>query len=126
MNRMREEIRQAALAPAQLTAEGGEQSFCFTDGFLGFEGHFPDYPILPAILQTLIAQILAEQVVGESLQFISLQRAKFTRQLLPGDQIDVSLSCQEKDGQLRCSTQLRVANESASSFTLVFAKGASS
>ena len=122
---MREAIRQMALAPARLTADSGEQSFCFTDSFLGFEGHFPGYPILPAILQTLLAQILAEKVVGEPLQFLSLKRAKFIRQLLPGDRIDVSLSCQEKNGQLSFATQLRVANEPASSFTLVFAKGAS-
>jgi len=121
---MREAIRQMALAPARLTADSGDQSFCFTESFLGFDGHFPGYPILPAILQTLLAQILAEQVVGEPLQFLSLKRAKFIRQLRPGDRIDVSLNCQEKDGQLHCATQLRVANESASKFTLVLAKGA--
>jgi 3-hydroxyacyl-[acyl-carrier-protein] dehydratase len=125
MNRMREEILQAALAPAQLTGESGEQSFCFTDAFLGFQGHFPGYPILPAILQILLAQLLAEQVVGSPLQFVSLQRAKFTRQLLPGDRIIVSLSCLEKTGQLNCVTQLSVADEPASSFNLVLVKGAS-
>jgi 3-hydroxyacyl-[acyl-carrier-protein] dehydratase len=120
---MREAIRQAALAPAQLTADSGEQSFCFDTSFTGFAGHFPDYPILPAILQTLMAQMLAEQVMGEPLQFLGLSRAKFTRQLRPGEQIDVSLKCKEKDGQLRCASQLTVGNESAASFTMVFGKG---
>jgi 3-hydroxyacyl-[acyl-carrier-protein] dehydratase len=126
MNRMREAIRRSALAPAQLTVDSGEQDFCFTDAFLGFAGHFPGYPILPAILQTLLAQLLAEQIMGEPLQFLSLKRAKFTRQLRPGDRITVSLSCRIMQGQLHCAAQLRVADEPASSFTLVFSKGASS
>jgi 3-hydroxyacyl-[acyl-carrier-protein] dehydratase len=118
---MREAMSQAALSPALLTADSGEQSFCFTDSFIGFAGHFPDYPILPAILQTLMAQMLAEEVMGESLQFLGLSRAKFTRQLRPGEQIDVSLKCKDKEGQLRCSTRLMVGNEIAASFTLVLA-----
>jgi len=120
---MRDEINQAALTPPLLTVEGGEQSFCFAPSFIGFAGHFPGYPILPAVLQTLIAQMLAEQVVGESLQFLSLERAKFIRQLRPEEQIDVTVQCQEKEGQFRCSAKLAVADESAASFTLLLGRG---
>ena len=122
---MREAINQAALSPAQLTTDSGEQSFCFADSFIGFAGHFPDYPILPAILQTLMAHMLAEQIMGQSLQFLSLERAKFTRQLRPQEQIDVSLKCRDKEGQMRCTALLEVAGESAAKFTLVLGKGAS-
>jgi 3-hydroxyacyl-[acyl-carrier-protein] dehydratase len=118
---MREALSQAALSPALLTADSGEQSFCFTDSFIGFAGHFPDYPIVPAILQTLMAQMLAEEVMGESLQFLGLSRAKFTRQLRPDEQVDISLKCKDKEGQLRCSTRLMVGNESVASFTLLLA-----
>lgn len=120
---MRNALRQAALAPARLTGDSGTQSFSFSESFIGFSGHFPDYPILPAILQTLLAQLLAEQLVGEPLQFLSLVRAKFTRQLRPQERIDVSLDCKEIDGQLRCPAQLLVGNETAASFTLVLARG---
>ena len=123
MNRMREAIKQAALAPAQLSAGSGEQSFCFDESFLGFAGHFPGYPILPAILQTLLAQIVAEQVLGCSLQFQALKRAKFSRQLRPGETIDVSLSCLEKEGQMRCAAKLQVEDEIAATFTMIFDKG---
>jgi 3-hydroxyacyl-[acyl-carrier-protein] dehydratase len=120
---MREAIGRAALSPALLAAETGKQSFCFTPDFVGFAGHFPDYPIVPAILQTLMAQLLAEQVMGESLRYMSLERAKFTRQLRPDESIDVSVTCKEKDGQLRCQAQLVVGDESAASFTLVLGRG---
>lgn len=124
MNRMREAICQAALAPARLTSDSGEQSFCFDESFLGFAGHFPGYPILPAILQTLVVQILAEQVARESLQFQSLQRAKFTRQIRPEETIDVSLTLKETNNRLHCSAQLSVGQESAATFTVLLAKGA--
>ena len=120
---MRTAISQAATAPAHVTAESGTQSFCFTEEFLGFAGHFPGYPILPAILQTLLAQLLAEQIAGELLQFQSLQRAKFTRQIRPDEHVDVSLNCREKDGQMRCAAQLMVGDECAATFTLMLTKG---
>ena len=118
---MREAISQAALTPVVLATDSAEQSFCFNASFIGFAGHFPDYPILPAILQTLLAQLLAEQLIGEPLQFLALRRAKFTRQLRPEEQIDVTLDCREKEGHLHCATVLRVADETAASFTLVLA-----
>jgi 3-hydroxyacyl-[acyl-carrier-protein] dehydratase len=123
MNKMREAINRAALTPAVLSGDMAEQRFSFKDSFIGFAGHFPEYPILPAILQTLLAQILAEQLSGEPLQFLSLNRAKFSRELRPDEQIDVSLKCLEKEGRLHCATRLRVADETAASFTIVLGRG---
>ncbi len=120
MNSMREAIIRGALSGPSVTAESGEQCFCFDHSFIGFDGHFPGYPILPAILQTLMAQILAEEVVGAPLQLVALKRAKFTRQLRPGEKIKVRLSCRKEGMELHCPVQLLVADETASSFTLVF------
>lgn len=123
MNKMRDAIRASAIAPALVTDQRGEQSFCFDESFIGFAGHFPAYPILPAFLQTLLAQLLAEQVVGQPLQFDRLQRAKFTRQIRPDEKVVVSLNCSQKEGQVRCVTQLNVDDEPAASFTLLLMKG---
>jgi 3-hydroxyacyl-[acyl-carrier-protein] dehydratase len=119
---MREEIEKSALGPAELTAETGQRSFRFGDDFIGFSGHFPDYPILPAVLQTLMAQTVAEQLIGKPLQFLTLERAKFTHQLRPDDQIDVKLNYREKQGQLLFSCELQVDMNRAASFTLILAK----
>jgi len=120
MNRMRTAINAAALAPAQITAPmAGEQSFCFDAGFVGFSGHFPDYPILPAVLQVLLAQLLAETVMGSTLAVVALNRAKFMRQVRPGDQIDISVTCREKNSQLHCMSELSAAEQRVASFTLV-------
>ena len=38
MNKMREAIRASALAPALVTDEHAQQSFCFDESFIGFAG----------------------------------------------------------------------------------------
>jgi len=124
MNRMREAIQKSSLGPASVTGTNGKQCFCFNESFIGFAGHFPGYPILPGVLQNLLGQVVAEQVIGHQLQFKAINRAKFSRQLRPDDQIDVDVSCQEKDGKLHCKTQIRVGTEEASIFTLVLEQGA--
>lgn len=120
---MRAEIEKSALGPAELTERAGTQSYQFAESFIGFAGHFPGYPILPAVLQTLLAQMVAEQICGEPLQFLALERAKFTQQLRPGDRIDLSVNCQDKQDQLRFACELCSAESRAASFTLVLAKG---
>ena len=124
MNSMRQAISLSALGPAILTSDSGEQSFCFAEDFLGFAGHFPGYPILPAILQTLLAQLVAEQLRGGRLEFLSLERAKFKRELRPGDRIRVKVTFLQISDELRCAAELYCDDASAATFTLNFAAGA--
>jgi len=119
---MRAEIEASALGPAELTDGMVKRCFRFEEDFIGFGGHFPGSPILPAVLQILMAQLLAEQAVGESLQFRALARAKFTQPLRPGDRIELKLNCQEKQGQYHCASELWLAEQRAANFTLVLGK----
>ncbi len=122
MNLIRQQIETSALGPVEHMA--GAQSFCFEDDFLGFAGHFPDYPILPAVLQILLAQMVVEQVQGQRLMLLSAERAKFSRQLRPKDQIDVEVIIGENQGDLHCKCQLRCEGTVAASFTLQLREGA--
>ena len=119
MNQMRTEIKAAALAPIQIDELVGEQSFSFSPDFVGFAGHFPGFAILPAILQQIIAQMVAEAVIGAPVTIKSINRAKFRLQIKPNEQIDVRVSCREKDDLNQCKCELTVAGKSAASFTLV-------
>jgi len=124
MNRMRQAIMDSALGPVLLSddaAEVAEQRFRFDEDFLGFDGHFPGYPILPAILQTLLGQLVAEQLCGGCLVFQKLSRAKFTRELRPGEQIQVRVVLSDVADGVRCGVELRCGEATASSFTLNFA-----
>jgi len=116
---MRQAIIQSALGPIELNGESGSQTFCFAESFLGFSGHFPGYPILPGVLQNLLSQVVAEQIITSPVVFHSVARAKFSRQLRPDELIDVRVTCTEKNDLLHCVTLIKVGDEEASSFTLV-------
>ena len=58
-----------------------------------FQGHFPDYPIMPGVLvieaMAQVSGILAFQsgAEGNSVYFMSIEKAKFRKPVVPGDQI---------------------------------------
>ena len=62
-----------------------------------FQGHFPGYPVMPAVLViealAQIASILAWQISGRSpgdgtiIFFAAIDNARFRRQVRPGDQL---------------------------------------
>jgi len=62
-----------------------------------FHGHFPDYPVMPAVLViealAQLASILAWKIAGRSpgdgtiIFFAAIDNARFRRQVRPGDQL---------------------------------------
>jgi len=58
-----------------------------------FQGHFPGYPIMPGVLiieaMAQVAGILAFQsgAQGNSVYFMSVEKAKFRKPVVPGDQL---------------------------------------
>lgn len=58
-----------------------------------FQGHFPGYPIMPGVLiveaMAQVAGILAFQsgAQGNSVYFMSIEKAKFRKPVVPGDQL---------------------------------------
>ncbi len=120
MNQIREAIHQAAVAPPQISVGHGRQQYRFGLSFPGFSGHFPDYPVLPAVLQSLLAQMLIEHILGRSLRFKSLQQAKFTRQVRPDELLDVVVEYHQQHEEIyRCKAILSVAGERAAQFVLL-------
>lgn len=99
-----------------------QQCFCLPASFVGFSGHFPGYPIVPAVVQIFMAQLVAEQYLRVSKTIGSVERAKFLRQLKPDDAIDVC--CQRKTvrGRDIVDATLFVDDELVAAFWLVDAK----
>ena len=69
-----------------------------------FEGHFPGYPVMPAVLViealAQIASILAWKIAGKSpgdgtiIFFAAIDNARFRRQVRPGDQLMLAADVQ--------------------------------
>jgi 3-hydroxyacyl-[acyl-carrier-protein] dehydratase len=90
MNPMRDGIARAALGTTQAAVDGElGQRFRFPADFVGFAGHFPDFPILPGVVQLLLAQWLIETGTGQGRVLREVANAKFLEQLLPGGEIAV-------------------------------------
>ncbi|MBI1392562.1 MAG: 3-hydroxyacyl-ACP dehydratase FabZ [Alphaproteobacteria bacterium] len=65
-----------------------------------FPGHFPDYPVMPGvmIIEAMAQGAAAFTAYGENLDtegkvvlFMGIEKAKFRRPILPGDQVRISI-----------------------------------
>lgn len=71
-----------------------------------FQGHFPDYPVMPGVLiieaMAQIAGILAYRsgVQGDTMYFMSIEKAKFRRPVIPGDQLLFKLNVLQQRGSV--------------------------
>jgi 3-hydroxyacyl-[acyl-carrier-protein] dehydratase len=122
MDNLRSAIRSSALGPFRETETGiFVGSYCFSPDFIGFSGHFPGYPILPAFVQVLMVLTMAEEVQGRRLKVLTLEKAKFQKEVFPGQEIKVL--CRERTikGKTKLEATLTVAENQAASFLLVLA-----
>jgi 3-hydroxyacyl-[acyl-carrier-protein] dehydratase len=89
-----------------------------------FEGHYPDNPILPGVLQLELATIAAEKLMRETgkgrLNLVKVLKYRFFRSVLPGEPVTIRVRLKER-GELGwvVLADLSVANEPASSGILV-------
>src|SRR5271169_4950607 len=90
MNKLKSAILSSATGPVRETNTGTfVGSYCFAPDFIGFSGHFPAYPILPAFIQVLMVVSMAEEVKGHNLRFSTLEKAKCQNKIFPGQEIEV-------------------------------------
>lgn len=61
-----------------------------------FDGHFPDMPILPGIIQLKMITDLIARKEGLCLCLTGVKRVKFRKLTAPGDRLDISVSCEER------------------------------
>lgn len=64
----------------------------FPATFIGFQGHFPGNPILPAVIQLAAIRCIAEQALGYSLCVQEYSRTKFKAMIEPDVEVNVDLS----------------------------------
>lgn len=71
-----------------------------------FQGHFPGNPIMPGVLiieaMAQVAGILAFRsgVKGDAVYFMSIERAKFRKPVIPGDQLRFEINVIQQRGNV--------------------------
>ena len=71
-----------------------------------FQGHFPGQPIMPGVLiveaMAQVAGVMAfsSGVEGKSVFFMSIDKAKFRRPVVPGDQIRLEIKLLQQRGNV--------------------------
>ena len=108
-------------SPATIDGESFTKEFVFDADFIGFDGHFPGNPILPAMVQLMLGEVAAVEAAGQHLVCTDAARAKFVRQVVPGETLLVSGTLSHKNGQTKAAVTLSVNGETASTFVLTLA-----
>ena len=117
MTDLRTDVR-AALVSAPVEGPAGDVTavFCFSPDFRGFQGHFPGNPVLPGIVQILMAEVAAGR--GNDLRLAEVARCKFSRPVSPGERVSVA-AAPAGEGEWTC--HLTVGGERCALMTLIFA-----
>ena len=121
MNALIDAVKRSALGRVQTkdpdTITG---KYCFSDDFLGFSGHFPGYPILPAVVQLIAAQCLIEEQKGHQIELRSVLNAKFLQEIRPGNEILIQCTDCAVKGLPGSKIQICSGDKIAASFLMTF------
>lgn len=90
MNKIMQGIAAASLGAVTTDDSGNlEGRYCFPDSFAGFAGHFPEHPILPAIVEILLVVSLVGRQTGARQRLVAVEDAKFLNPVRPNQEIQV-------------------------------------
>ena len=71
-----------------------------------FQGHFPDYPVLPALAQVHAVNQIARQHLGLNEEYKEIPRMKFNIPISPEQQIDLTIMISPDSAEMRFSFTL--------------------
>ena len=118
MSTLLKKIQDCATGPATRTSDGArEMTFIFPPSFTCFDGHFPDTPILPGMVQIMAAMLAAGE--GTPQRLLKIGRAKFMRIVHPGEALHATAVITRKNGLIHAAVQLTVNGEPAATLPLV-------
>ena len=120
MNRVRAEVEASAMGQVErLDAHTVKKLYRFGESFVGFEGHFPGDPVLPAFVQILMGLSLVAEVFPGGHELSGVTGAKFHLPIRPN--VEIQVECHDlTEGQRgRYRIRLTVLDRIASVFDLV-------
>jgi 3-hydroxyacyl-[acyl-carrier-protein] dehydratase len=123
MNELQKAVAASTIDPAA-RAEGDllHRSYLFGTDFIGFAGHFPGYPVLPAVVQLLAVIHLVSCHRGEPVRLLSVEDARFLTPIRPGQQVDISCSLRAGGEGQGCRAEISVEGKRAATCSLLLAE----
>lgn len=119
MNRIAQETAKARLGEIVANADGSfEGRYLFPETFAGFDGHFPGFPILPAIVQIRAAVALVGESKGAAQRLVAVQDAKFLNTVHPGQELVVTCRTRTVQGREFYDARLTVGEAAVSTMLL--------
>jgi len=106
-----------------VTALTGTANLCCPADFPGFAGHFPNEPILPAVMQLLAVRLLVEAVAQTPLVVVAVERLKFKGMVRPGEEVVVQVKLLVGAGRIKADFSLRRMGAAVASGTVFFRIG---
>lgn len=97
MSALRREIARCMLAPPVAGDGVMAARYRFPAGFTGFQGHFPDKPVLPAVCMVQAVLVMFEQAQARTVELKSLVSAKWQAPVAPDAEIEVRAQAQPGD-----------------------------
>lgn len=120
MNRVRAEVEASAMGQIErLDAHTVKKIYRFGESFVGFEGHFPEDPVLPAFVQILMGLSLVAEVFPGGHELRGVTGAKFHLPIRPNVEIQVECHDLTEEQRGRYRIRLAVLDRVASVFDLV-------
>jgi 3-hydroxyacyl-[acyl-carrier-protein] dehydratase len=78
---------EAALSDCRFSPDAADGTFHFGPDFIGFQGHFPGNPVLPAVCLIQAAATLLSRWTGHPLRVSEVVSAKFFASAGPGEHL---------------------------------------
>jgi predicted hotdog family 3-hydroxylacyl-ACP dehydratase/acyl dehydratase len=96
--------------------------FHFGPSFPAFEGHFPQFQLLPGVVMALSSMAMAEAALGARLRLVTVDKAKFGGMILPGDTVEAKAQVSRQDGLVQARVTLTVPQRGSASFQVRLAE----
>ena len=89
-----------------------------------FNGHFPQYPVMPGVLIMDVLELSKPENKGKLVFYAGMDKVKFKKQVVPGDQLVMTAKFVKRRGTIAVvEAKAEVDGKLAASGTLTFAIG---
>ena len=109
----------ADIEAATLAFADGAAQLRFSGDEPFFRGHFPDGPVLPAVVQVAAAVHFAGRVLGRAVRLAEVTRAKFMNPTGPGRELVLAVTVEPaEEGRMRVKALIRDGDSVVAELTL--------